>query len=317
LTPLMKAAMTAIAEPRESLERENITALLLGASLELASRDLAEIDACVPLLEPGTALYINMTPGQTYKSSVQLAARARHAGFRPVPHIAAHQLASAAALEDFLARLSGEAGVDSALLIAGDWERPCGPFDSTAALLETGLFQRYGIVNIGVAGHPEGHPRVAADVLDAALVQKKLIAQRDGLAMWVVTQFCFEADPILAWAAHLKSLGSGPGMGLGLPVRVGVAGPASLTRLLRFAAQCGVGSSVRALRARPGAMTRLMTEAGPEALLRELAQKAAPPIEGVHFYCFGGLVHTARWLRAMLEGRFELSANGDFHVGLP
>ena len=47
----------------------------------------------------------------------------------------------------------------------------------------------------------------------------------------------------------------------------------------------------------------------------ELAQQAAPPIEGVHFFCFGGLVHTARWLKAMRQGRFELTANGEVHVG--
>jgi len=62
-------------------------------------------------------------------------------------------------------------------------------------------------------------------------------------------------------------------------------------------------------------MARLMTEAGPEAMLRELAQRAAAPIAGMHFYCFGGLAHTARWLRAMQDGRFELLANGDVHVG--
>jgi methylenetetrahydrofolate reductase (NADPH) len=299
--------MAVIAEPEQLSERERIIALLQGASLELSARDLTDIEACVPLLDPGTAIYISMPPGQTYLSSVMLAARIRRAGFRAVPHIAARQLASVAVLDDFLARLAGETGVDNALLVAGDWDRPCGPFASSAALLETGLFQRHGIVNIGVAGYPEGHPAVAADQLDAALNEKKSFALRTGLSMWVVTQFCFEAEPVLAWAAKHK--------GLNLPVRVGLAGPASLTKLLRFAAHCGVGGSVRALRARPGAMARLMTEAGPEAMLRELAQAAAAPITGMHFYCFGGLAHTARWLRAMQDGRFELIANGDVHVG--
>ena len=65
----------------------------------------------------------------------------------------------------------------------------------------------------------------------------------------------------------------------------------------------------------PPPAPRAATKAGPEAMLRELAQQASPPIAGLHFYCFGGLAHTARWLRAMLEGRFELIANGDVHVG--
>lgn len=299
--------MTTIAvEPRID-ERARILALLEGVSLELSSRDPTEIDACIDLLEPGTSIYISIPPGQTYHGSIALATRLRRAGFRPVPHIAARQIARVEALEDFLARSAGEAGVDSALVIGGDLDRASGSFDSSFALIERGLLQRHGIVNIGVAGHPEGHPRVATAVLDAALSEKRLLAQRQGLAMHMVTQFCFEAQPVLVWAARQKDLG--------LPVRVGLAGPASLTRLLRFAAHCGVGGSVRALRDRPGAMARLMSEAGPESILRELALRATTPVAGVHFFCFGGLVHTARWLRALRQGRFELTSDGGIHVG--
>jgi methylenetetrahydrofolate reductase (NADPH) len=288
-------------------EKARIIALLQDASLELSSRDPTEIDACVPLLAPGTEVYISIPPGQTYHGSVALAARLKRAGFRPVPHIAARQIARREALEDYLARAAGEGGVDSALVIAGDLDRACGPFDSSLALLDTGLFERHGIVNIGVAGHPEGHPRVATAFLDTALADKKRVATQHGLSLRVVTQFCFEAKPVLTWAARQQSLQ--------LPLRVGLAGPAGLTRLLRFAALCGVGNSVRALKSRPGAMARLMTEAGPEAVLRELADQADIRLAGVHFFCFGGLVHTARWLQAMRQGRFELAADGGIQVG--
>jgi methylenetetrahydrofolate reductase (NADPH) len=162
-------------------------------------------------------------------------------------------------------------------------------------------------VHIGVAGYPEGHPRIAAAALENALAAKKGFARRAGIELGIVTQFCFEADSIVAWAAKMK--------GHGLPVRVGLAGPASLPRLLRFAAMCGIGSSVRVLKARPRAITRLMVEAGPELVLRDLARRADPPLAGVHFFCFGGLVRTARWLRAIREGRFELTDEGGFRVG--
>jgi len=119
-------------------ERRGISALLEGASLELSSRDPAEIEACVGLLEPRTAVYISFPPGQTYHGTVALAVRLARAGFRPVPHVAARRIAGRAALEDFLARAAGEAGVDSALVIAGDSERAGGAFDSSLALLETG-----------------------------------------------------------------------------------------------------------------------------------------------------------------------------------
>jgi methylenetetrahydrofolate reductase (NADPH) len=293
------------ASPEE--DRRSIQALLAGASLEISSRDPAEIDACAGLLEPGTAVTISMPPGQTYHGNVALAARLRRAGFRPVPHVAARRIASGEALDEYLARAAGEAGVDSALVIAGDSDRASGPFDSSLALLETGLFQRHGIVHIGVAGYPEGHPKIAASALDAALAAKKSLARRAGLDLQVVTQFCFESVPVLSWVVKMK--------GHGLPVRVGLSGPASLPRLLRFAMLCGIGNSVRALKARPQAITRLLVEAGPEVVVRDVSRRAGAPIAGVHFFCFGGLIRTARWLRAVREGRFELTSDGGFRVG--
>jgi methylenetetrahydrofolate reductase (NADPH) len=305
LTVEPDATRVARASPED--ERRNIQTLLVGASLELSSRDPAEIDACADLLEPGTAVYISMPPGQTYHGTVALAARLRRAGFRPVPHVAARRIASRDALDEYLARAASEAGVDRALVIAGDSDRPSGPFDSSLGLLETGLFQRHGITHVGVAGYPEGHPRIAAAALDAALAAKKGLAQGAGLDLQVVTQFCFESAPVLSCAAKIK--------GYGLPVRAGLSGPASLPRLLRFAMLCGIGNSVRALKARPQAITRLLVEAGPEAVVRDLARPGGAPIAGVHFFCFGGLVRTARWLRAMREGRFELTPDGGFRVG--
>jgi len=192
-------------------------------------------------------------------------------------------------------------------VIAGDSDRASGPFDSSLALLETGLFQHHGVVRIGVAGYPEGHPKIAATALETALAAKKSLARRLGLDLQVVTQFCFESEPVLVCAAQMR--------GHGLPVRVGLSGPASLPRLLRFAMLCGIGNSVRALKARPQAITRLLVEAGPEAVVRDIARRSDPPIAGVHFFSFGGLIRTARWLRAVREGRFELTGDGGFRVG--
>jgi len=306
---IASAGHVPVAPPAPDLEseRSGISGFLAGASLELSSQNPEEIDACAGLLEPGTAVYISFPPGQTYHGTAALAARLARAGFRPVPHVAARRIASREALDDYLARVAGEAGVDSALVIGGDSDRAVGAFDSSLAILETGLFQRHGIVRIGIAGYPEGHPRIAPAALDSALTAKTAFARQAGLDPVVVTQFCFDAGAILSWAGRIKEQG--------LPVRVGLAGPASLPRLLRFAAMCGVGASLRALRASPGAITRLMVEAGPEVALRQLARRSGPPLAGAHFFSFGGLVRTARWLRAMREGRFELTEDGGFRVG--
>src|SRR5258708_13598827 len=248
-----------------------------------------------------------MPPGQTYHGAVALAMRLRRAGLRPVPHVAARRSGSRDAGDECLAGGGGEASVDSALVIGGDGDRESGAFESSLGLLEAGLSQRHGIVRVGVAGYHEGHPRIAASALDAALVAKKGLARSAGIDLQVVTQFCFESEPVLVWAAKMKAHG--------LPARVGLSGPASLPRLLRFAALCGIGNSVPALKARPQAITRLLVEAGPQALVTDIARSAAAPLAAAHFFCFGGLMRTARWLRAVREGRFELTPYGGFRVG--
>ena len=225
----------------------------------------------------------------------------------PVPHVAARRIASRDALDEYLARAAGEADVDSALVIAGDSDRTSGPFESSLRLLETGLFQRHGIAHVGVAGYPEGHPKIAETALATALAAKKVLARRASLDLQIVTQFCFESEPILVWATKMIEHE--------LPVRIGLSGPASLPRLLRFAMLCGIGNSVRALKARPQAITRLLVEVGPEVVVRDIARPGGAPIAGVHFFCFGGLMRTARWLRAVREGRFELTPDGGFRVG--
>src|SRR6266567_706746 len=89
-------------------DRRGIQALLAGASLEISSRDPAEIDPCAGLLEPGTAVTVSMPPGQTYHGTVALAARLKRAGFRPVPHVVARRIASREALDEYLALVGGE-----------------------------------------------------------------------------------------------------------------------------------------------------------------------------------------------------------------
>src|SRR5258706_13673001 len=145
-----------------------------------------------------------MPPGQSYHGNVALATRLKRAGLRPVPHVAARRIASRDALDEYLALAAGEASVDSALVIGGDSDRASGPFESSLGLLETGLFQRHGIVHVGVAGYPEGHPRIAASALDAALVAKKGLARSGGIDLPVVTQVCVQFQPVLPWAAEME-----------------------------------------------------------------------------------------------------------------
>lgn len=280
---------------------ESIKALARRASIETSTRNLVEIDAYPSLRPRGTDVYVAWLPGSPYHHVVSVAKRLRLAGMNPVPHIAARQLATPGAATDFLASLRDEADVTRALIIAGDSEAPTGAYDSSTALLETGLLQAHGICSVGIAGYPEGHRKIPEATLMAALDRKIGYAGRHGVELFMVTQFCFEGQAILDWLGRLRS------RGVALPVRVGVAGPATLRTLLNYGMRCGIGNSIRALGSQAISLTRLVTQHGPEKIVRRIAASEAElGIAGLHLFPFGGFADSAQWIDNVAAGRFRL-----------
>ena len=270
----------------------------LAARLATASVEISSHGHQLPELRdnfaPGIDVTITFLPGDNYRHNIETATALRHAGFHPVPHIAAREMVSQPALDDFLARLNGEAAVTRILLIAGDVAAAKGPFKSTLDVGASGLIEAHGITRLSVAGHPEGHP-----FLEQADALKVLGTWRDwgrktNIRVDVVTQFCFESTPILQWIAALNSAG------IELPVIVGLAGPATPATLTKFALRCGIGNSMRALRGQIGRFGRLLTDTGPDDVVRGLRSapaEATTPIAGFHLFPFGGLRKTGEWLR--------------------
>jgi hypothetical protein len=181
--------------------------LLRGYTIEVTTHNQSAVELCRTHVAPGTEVYIAFVPGEIHHAVVGTAARLHAAGFVPVPHVTARSVASPAQLRDFLARLAGEAGVTRALVIAGDLEQPAGPYRSSLELLQTGLFQQHGIRRIGLACYPEAHRRIEAEGLERALLAKLDLVRGAGLEAWLVTQFCFEAAPILQRVRQLRDLG--------------------------------------------------------------------------------------------------------------
>ena len=216
------------AVPLTTTQRQRVAALIGNCSIELSPRDELAGEALRRLLDPGTSVFVNHPPSVTHHDIVAACARLRRAGFVPVPHVAARRLASFTQASDFLQRAAGEAAVDRILLIGGD-DSPVGPFRASLDLLATGLIERHGIGNVAFGGYPEGHPAIDARTLDTALQAKVALARQRGLAVSLVTQFGFEAQPILRWIAALRA------RGIDCPVHVGVAGPASVATLAKFA----------------------------------------------------------------------------------
>src|ERR1700761_6903514 len=152
---------------------DKLVSLLSQASVEIASRG-HHVAQLRDHFAAHTDVTITFLPGDNFRHNVETATALRHAGFNPVPHIAAREMASRDMLDDFLTRLRGEADVSRVLLIAGDVAAARGPFRSSRDVAASGLLQAHGVTRVSVAGHPEGHP-----YLDEAAVLDGLVAWRD------------------------------------------------------------------------------------------------------------------------------------------
>ncbi len=274
-----------------------LAAFLQGFSIEVMPRTAEKIADFRPLLPAGTRVYIAHIDGTPIADMVATAARLRADGFEPMPHFPARIIADRATLADWIARYRAEAGVRQALLLAGGVAQPVGDFHSSMQLIETGLFA--GFERLHVAGHPEGNRDIDPDGSDRnvmeALRWKQAFAERTDAQVALATQFCFEAGPVIAWVERLAA------EGISIPVHIGVAGPAKLQTMLKFAIACGVGPSLRVLQKRAKDVTKLLLPFEPDGFLSDLARhKAQNPafgIEAVHFFPLGGIGATTDWVR--------------------
>ena len=270
-----------------------LAALLPQASVEVSSRG-HQLDELRDNFRPGIDVTITFLPGDNTRHTIETAAALRRAGFNPVPHIAAREIASYEALDDFLARACGEAGVSRMLFIAGDVARARGPFRSSFDIRNSGLIEARGLAAVSVAGYPEGHPYLDPRPALAPLKGWRDWGEERRIDVSIVSQFCFESAPILGWIKELDA------HGIDVPIIVGLAGPATPATLMKFALRCGVGNSMRAVRSRIGRFGRLLTDAGPDDVVRGLIAApvaATAAVAGFHFFPFGGLRKTAHWLR--------------------
>ncbi len=274
------------------------------ASVELNVQDVPHLADSRKLLPGGARLYVSHLPKQSFEQTLEACTAVKASGFEPIPHVPVRVLQS----QEQLQQLVDEAvrrSVKELLLVSGDYPHAAGPFSTVAQVLNSFDLRALGIERVSIGGHPEGHATVGLSDIRQAELEKSRIAASQGLQATFVTQFFFEAEPFLQWAEQLRTSGSGAA------IRAGLAGPAKISTLLRFAARCGVGPSIRALGSRPGAFAKLLGEHGPEHMLTHLAESSIerPHVfQGLHMFCFGGYLRTCRWLHALASGNFNLNA---------
>ena len=274
-----------------------VAGMIEGYSIEVLPRTAAKIPDFKTLLPAGTRVYIANVEGTDFEDMITTARRLRGDGFDVMPHFPARLIKNAAELEISLARYRGEADVSQALLVGGGVSRPVGDYDNTMQLLDTGLFDKYGFRRLHIAGHPEGNPDIDKDGsskrVDEALLWKQDFSGKTDAGMAIATQFFFDARPVIQWTGRLRD------MGVTLPVHIGIAGPAKLQTLIKYAVACGVGPSIKVLKKRAMDLSKLLLPYEPAEVLGQLAEHLAAtpdcPIEQVHFFPLGGIKTCVEW----------------------
>lgn len=232
-------------------------------------------------------IFVTMIPGTGQDRILEALATLKTNGFEAVPHIAVRNFISEQEMADFCEGMRRQ-GIRKALILAGGLGQPAGPFSRSMDLLRFAPFKESGVEVVAMAGHPEGNPADAQPMV--SLREKADYLQSAGLSGEIVTQWSFSPDKV---SQYLQVIKEEP---FAMPVRVGVAGPASLKTLLKYARICGVAASTEVLKKQGFSLGRLLFSNDPKGFVRKV--KGSPYF---HLYPFGGLEKCAEWLNKQAE----------------
>lgn len=286
-----------------------IQSFMSQCSFEATRPTNSEIAALNGLLPKDSPLFLTALPARPTSELEAAAAAARSNGLTPIPHLSARHFATYDEVDRHLRNLRSNAAIDQIMLVGGDIATPRGEVADALGVIESGALERNGISRVHLPGFPDGHPHVDEDQLETSLVTKLAALQQRGIDSEIVTQFCFDAAPILRWLDKLR------GRGVHAPVRVGLAGPTTLLKWIAYARRCGVKASAEALAARSGLVRHAFRPMTPDTIIRTLAEAAANGrIENArpHLFAFGGIEETVNWARASMQGAIALNGDGGF-----
>jgi aminomethyltransferase len=244
----------------------------------------------------GQYVYITFLPKGKYENVVKAAQKLMEYGAIPVAHIGARHLRDFKHLKNYVTALK-KTGVKHVLLLGGDREQPVGEYDSSLALLQTGLFDNGSFRSVGFGAHPDGHPVVDHQTLYEAIQEKIEWAKNQPTYAYFVTQFVLESCSLLNWYKQISNL---EGM---LDIYVGLPGLTETKKLFKFVVMSGIGWAriIGMVVRHPIQWSRFLTVYTPTNTIEILAHYALSQdnnhIKGMHFYTFGGFKATAQWLK--------------------
>lgn len=169
-----------------------------------------------------------------------------------------------------------EAGIENIMALAGDSPKDGSPdhgdFVFATELVE--FIREYGDFDIGVAAHPEGHPRSKSLAED-----RERLAQKLEMADFAVTQFFFNADNYFEMLEAVKS------HGVEKPIIPGIMPVTNVKQIERMAEMAGaefpewLADRLRAAES-PDVVRKVGTEVASD-LCQALLNGGAP---GLHYY---------------------------------
>lgn len=261
-------------------------ALLADPRYEVAPT--AGVLEAVAELPAGATVTVTATPSRGPAATLAVAEELAARGFAAVPHLAARSVRDRGELAEHLERLAA-AGIREVFVVGGDAREPAGDLPDGLALLRAMEDLGRRPPRVGVPSYPDGHHRIADDVLWADLRVKQFHAD------YTVTQLCFDADLVGRFAGEARR------RGIDLPVVAGVPGVVDAARLLRLSVRIGVADAVRFARSHRGTAGALLRGGRhtPGELVQGLA--AGPPagtagLAGLHLFTFNQIEPTVRWL---------------------
>jgi len=266
-----------------------VRSLIGDADLEVIP--LRSADDKLKAIPEGATVTVTTSAKLGLDRTLEFAEQAVRTGHNVVPHLAARQLTGEEELRRFIGRV-GELGISRLYLIGGDATPPAGPYDSSLQVLEALQHIDHGLSRIGVACYPEGHPKIS----DAALAE--VLRAKQPYAAYMVSQLCFNPEVLVSWLRRVR------GNGITLPLRIGLAAPMQVTRLIKLGPQIGVGTSVRYLAKQHGFIGNVLKGGAyqPESLLLKMGSALTEPelgIEGLHVFSFNQVEETVQWQRAI------------------
>ncbi len=289
-------------------EHDKIVKILKGFSLEITPFVANKIENLSQFIKPSTTIFITFLPGSDYKDTVNTAKKIQQERLNPAPHFAARSIKSKEMLEDYVSRIVGEANVKKILIVGGAGKHQIGPYADTVSLLETGIFDKYGITDIGVAGHPEGSPDITDKEIKKSLILKNKFSETSDANFFIVSQFCFDAESILNWSIKINSEGNK------IPIIIGLPGVAKLSTLIKYSLSCGIGNSMNFLKKQGSNVLNLVKTQEPDKLVRKLAVSAEVlkknGIDGIHIYPLGGIRKSSEWAQSIIDKKFILTRDG-------